>query len=154
MGGSADWAEPHIRQTTLVSHGRVQNEVLLLILNYILLKKDLDQARLLRRPRAGAHPLWAEKINKNKGFTSLFNKNRSFGHLGAILAHLGLHDASKSLQDGPKMPPRRLQDAPGRLKIAHVSLQDASKPLQEPPKMRPKTHFGDQKPPRSIFGRC
>ena len=83
-----------------------------------------------------------------------------FSHLGAscslcwlILAHLGLHDASKTLQDGPKMPPRRLQDAPGRLKIAHLSLQDASKPLQEPPKMRPKTHLGAQKPPRSIFDR-
>ena len=71
-----------------------------------------------------------------------------------ILTHLGLHDASKTLQDGPKMPPRRLQDAPRRLKIALLSLQDASKPLQEPPKMRQKTHLGAQKPPRSMFGRC
>ena len=52
---------------------------------------------------------------------------RILRHHFVILAHLGsswIHDASKTLQYGPKMPPRRPW-------IAHITLQNVSKKVQE-----------------------
>ena len=147
-GGSADWAEPIISARPPWWKGRVQDEVLILILNYILLKKDLDQARLLRRPPHGTVPgpsSVSQNFDSRLGFVG---KRGSKIDLVSTWLPRRLQDAFKSLQDAskkpsrasktPLRPPKTSQDAsktpPGR-------LQDASKtpgsPLI-PPKTSPR----------------
>ena len=137
-----------IRQTTLVSHGRVQDRVQDLLVLVRLL-------RSLRLSHWGEHRgAWApvsidQKIKKIIGFIMCLALFSIFFDLGPILAHLGSTWPPRRLQDAPKTA----QDASKSPEDASKSLQDASKSLQDasskmPPrasKMRPRA---SKTPPR------
>ena len=73
-----------------------------------------------------------QHIYKNHWLYKVFVTFSYLGRHLAMLAHLGLHYASKTLQHGPKMPPWRLQDAPGRLWIKRSGAPAPSRLLYRP----------------------
>ena len=118
--GSAEWAKPfYIRQTTLVSHGRVQN-----VGFSTFFFEDPSKRRIRPGPPLPPTPRVSAHLHRPKSliFLVFFNVFSIFFDFVTILAHLGFQDAPESLQDAskarsrasktPQEPPRCLQDTP------------------------------------------
>ena len=116
-----------IRQTTLVSHGRVQNRELVLSSSKILPKEGLDKApRLPPTPPLSAHT----PLAKIDGFPlfffcffCFFNFFRFFG----ILVRVCLQIASKNSSRRPQEPPRRPKSTPRQPQEDQNDPQDDEK---------------------------
>ena len=134
LEGRRQCVSTSIRQTTLVSHGRVQDRVEFFFLVMFFLKKEDRPGRA--PPQAAPHSARWSSLRRLGGLNPLGNSRgfRSWRVLGPILTLSWLILAFQT-------PPRRLQDASKTPSRASKTPPRASKTSKTPPAGGPKTLF-------------